>query len=269
MALNLSAARALPTLLCAFLIANAAAQGVPSARITRVIKDVKIIQGQATRDAALNNAVPQGAVIRTAAASRAEIVVRDRIVLRLASNTFLSLGPDGPALNQGAVLFEAPSGVMNAKIAVGEITIDTAGTTGIIERFGGTYVKIIMLQGKARVFLAGTIGESLLVDAGQILIAKPNPKFLPEAVDFDIDQLYRTSMLTNADFRPLASRPLINRAIAEQKKNPELNATNLVIFGRGTLVTLIDPTPSPVPKAAPSPTATASPKPQASPRPRR
>ncbi len=255
----------LVTVLCAIFAGGAAAQAIPGARVTRVINDVKVIQGQATRAAAVNAEVPEGAVIRTAAASRAEIVLRDQMVVRLAGNTFLSLGAGALALNQGAVLFEAPRGARGAKIKAGAVTVDTAGTTGIIERFGATYVKILLLQGKARVFLAGKIGESVLVEPGQFLIAKPDPKTLAEAVDFDIAQLYKTSLLTNADFRPLPSKPLIDRAIAEQKKNPDLNATNLMIYGRGTLVNLVEPDP-----ATTAPPIASSPAPAApSPRPRR
>lgn len=248
----------LVTFLCALFAVTAAAQGGSAARVTRVIKDVKIIEGQNTRVAALNAAVPEGAVVRTAAGSRAEITLSDQIVVRFAGNTFLSLGAGALALNQGAILFEAPRGSRNAKIAVGAITVDTTGTTGILERFGGSYVKILLLQGKARVFLPRKIGESVLVDAGQILIAKPDAKTLPEAADFDIARLYKTSVLTNAGFRQLASKPLIDRAIAVQKKNPKLNATNLVIFGRGTMVNLVDPAPS----IAPTPKTTASPTPK-------
>lgn len=247
-------------LVCAALVATAPGEQIAGARMTRVIKDVKILQGQTARAAVVNDQIPTSAVVRTAAGSRAEFVSTGQMVTRLASKTFLSMSGDAGylALNQGAVLVQAPRASRTARIRAGAATIDFGGATGIIERFGGTYVKILVLQGKARVFLPARVGESVLVTAGQLLIAKPGATSLPEPVDFDIAHLYETSLLTNADFRPLPSQPRIEQAIQEQRNNPDLNATNLVILGRGTMVHLVEPTPSQTqapsngPRASPS-----------------
>lgn len=253
-----AAKAALLAVFCAAFAVTGAAQRGAVARVTRAIKDVKILDGQAQWAATPHSAVPRGAVVRTADSSRAELVVGDRFVTRLAANTFLSLGRNDVALNQGAILFEAPAGARNAKVQVGDITVDVAGTTGMIERYGRTYAKILLLQGKARVYVSGKVGESVLVDQGQILITKPGAKSLPEPVDFNIAQLYETSVLTNADFAALPSKPLIDRAIEAQRKNPNLNPTNLVIYGRGTLVNLVEPADSDVP----SPEVTPTPRPK-------
>jgi hypothetical protein len=89
---------------------------------------------------------------------------------------------------------------------------------------------------------------------------------LPEPVDFEIGQLYRTSLLIGRDFARLASQPQIAAEIQKQRADPSLIPTNLVIYGRGTMVNLADPskvrgkanaptspTPAPSPQRASSP----------------
>ncbi|MDQ6810104.1 MAG: hypothetical protein M3Z64_11885 [Verrucomicrobiota bacterium] len=132
-----------------------------------------------------------------------------------------------------------------------------------------------------RVFLKGTVGESVLVGPGQMMIVKPNARSLPDPVDFDLDRVIRTSLLIT-DFAPLVSQTLMASAKQyqlEQKAAGRLLDTNLVIFGRGTLITLTDPTsldvidrrpspsPTPTPRPTPRPTATPSPQPTATPTP--
>ena len=94
-----------------------------------------------------------------------------------------------------------------------------------------------------RIYLKGVLGESLLLHAGQMMILNPNAKRLSEAVDFDLERLLQTSLFIQG-FRPLPSFPLLAEVQQEQlelKAAGELIDTNLVIFGRGTLVMLTDP----------------------------
>ena len=84
----------------------------------------------------------------------------------------------------------------------------------------------------------------MLIKPGQMLIVKPDAKRLPDPVDVDLDRLMKTCVLIT-DFPPLGSTPLIAEEIKhqhDQKVDGDLIDTNLVIVGRGTLVTLIDPT---------------------------
>jgi hypothetical protein len=146
-------------------------------------------------------------------------------------------------LQEGAVLFQVPKSVRGATIATAGITVATPGTTGLIERYGTAYVKILVLEGTARVYLK-KIGESVLVAPGQMLITRPGAATLPEPVHFDIAQLLKTSLLTSRDFGPLASGGRIEEEIRKQRNDPNFTPTNLVIYGRGTLVTLVPPTPA-------------------------
>jgi hypothetical protein len=100
--------------------------------------------------------------------------------------------------------------------------------------------------------LTNRLGESLLLQPGQILIAKPDVSTLPEPADFDIAREMKTCVLVR-EFPPLLSQ---RRIESEEQKQLKLIAkgtyipSNLVILGRGTQVTLVNAastTPSPKP----------------------
>ena len=137
-----------------------------------------------------------------------------------------------------------------AKIKTGAITAISTGATGIIDRHAQFYVKVLVLEGIVRCYLADQIGESLLVQPGQILIMKPDVTALPDPAHFDIARVMKTCLLVR-EFQPLLSQRLIE---SEERKQLNLIAkgtyipSNLVIFGRGTLVSLVNPTPTPHPK---------------------
>jgi hypothetical protein len=68
---------------------------------------------------------------------------------------------------------------------------------------------------------------------------------MPNPVDVDLERLLTTSLLI-IDFAPLDSMQLITDEVRKQqakKAQGKLIDTNLVIYGRGTLVTLVDPPP--------------------------
>jgi hypothetical protein len=99
--------------------------------------------------------------------------------------------------------------------------------------------------------LTNRLGESLLLQAGQILITKPDVTALPEPADFDIAREMKTCLLVR-EFEPLPSQ---RRIESEEQKQLNLIAkgtyipSNLVIFGRGTQVTLVSaPSTTPAPK---------------------
>src|SRR4029077_8831621 len=90
-------------------------------------------------------------------------------------------------------------------------------------------------------FMKGRLGESVLVGPGQMVIVNPNAKRLPDPVHVDLKRLVQTCLLIT-EFAPLASQPLILQEIQNQERNRDLIATNMVIYGRGTLVSVSDPT---------------------------
>ena len=153
-------------------------------------------------------------------------------------------------LGEGAMLFQIPKSAGDVKIKTDAITTASRGATGIIERHGQFYVKVLVLEGTVRCYLTNRLGESLLVQPGQILITKPDVTALPEPAHFDIARVMKTCLLVR-EFQPLLSQ---RRIESEEQKQVNLMAkgtyipSNLVIFGRGTLVSVVNSTPTPHPK---------------------
>src|SRR5438477_5752787 len=258
-------------------------QGVmKEARVTQVVKDVKILPAQAApRPATLSDTVRGDTAVRTGVESRAELTFGDLTIARLGANTIFSFneGTRTVDLNNGAILLRVPKGSGGTKIQTAAVTAAITGTTVIAEYHPKSYAKYLVLEGTMRIYLKGVLGESVLMHAGQMMILNPNTTRLSEPVDFDLERLLKTSHFVQG-FRPLPSVPLLADVQREQlqlKVAGELIDTNLVIFGRGTLVTLTDPqsldvidrktaavtlptpTPTSTPRATPSPTPTASP----------
>ena len=229
-------------LICLLLTATClnAAQ-LQETRVTQVAKDVKLgpPQAAAPRRAAVGESVRDGDAISTGAAGRSELTFADQTITRLGAKTIVSFS--------GAMLFQIPKGAREVRINTAAIAAASTGATGIIERHGQFYVKVLVLEGTVRCYLTNRVGESELMHPGQILITKPDVTVLPDPADFDIARVMKTCLLIR-DFPPLLSQPLIE---SEEQKQSALIAkgtdipSNLVIFGRGTLVTLVSPTPAP------------------------
>jgi hypothetical protein len=253
------------------------------ATVTAIVKDVNLLPtGATSRAAALNDNVRDGTAVRTGADSRTELTFTDLTLARLGANTIFSFneGTRNLDLGGGAMLLRVPKGAGGAKISTAAVTAAITGTTVIIEyhpakevepppqttnskRTGlhfalfnldkkkktpathGGYIKFITLEGIARVYLNNRLGESVLVPAGQMLILAPNATHMSDPVDVDLERIMKTSILIT-EFPPLLSEQLIADEIAKQKAkkaNGKLVETNLVIYGRGTVVSLTDPPP--------------------------
>jgi hypothetical protein len=240
------------------------------ARVTRIIKEVRLLPAQAApRPAVVNDNVRSGTAVRTGADSRTELTFTDLTLARLGANTIFSFneGTRNLDLGGGAVLLQVPKGAGGAKITTAAVTAAITGTTVLMEYHRNAYIKFIVLEGTARMYLKNRLGESVLIGPGQMLIVNPNAKSLPDPVHVDLKRLVKTCLLIT-EFAPLASQPLILQQIQIQQNNADLIPTNLVIFGRGTLVSLVDPTnvnvisqettaiatPTPSPSPTPVPT---------------
>jgi len=222
-------------------------------RVTQVAKDVKLGPAQATqRRAAVGESIRDGDVVRTGATGRSELIFADQTIARLGAKTTVSFSDGTRTMNlaEGAVLFQIPKSAREARIETGAIAASSRGATAIIERHSNFYIKVLVLEGTVRCYLTNRLGESLLVEPGQILITRPNVTALPDPAHFDIAREMKTCLLVR-DFPPLRSQRSIE---SEEQKQFKLMAkgtyipSNLVIFGRGTLVTLVNPTPTPPPK---------------------
>ncbi|HEV2717241.1 MAG TPA: FecR domain-containing protein [Terriglobales bacterium] len=225
------------------------------ARVTHVVNDVNLISAHAApHAAAAGKSVRDGDAIRTGAASRSELISADQTIVRLGPKTTVSFSEATRTmdLGEGAMLFQIPKSAGDVKIKTDAVTTASSSATGIIERHGQFYVKVLVLEGTIRCYLTNRVGESLLVQPGQILITKPDVTALPEPADFDIAREMKTCLLVR-EFQPLPSQRRIESEAQKQLKLIAKGAyipSNLVILGRGTQVTVAN-----------SPSATPSPKP--------
>ena len=222
--------------------------------VTQVLKHVKLGPPEAApRLAAVGESVRDGDAVDTGVTRRIELTLPDQTIARLGAKTKVSFN-DGTRtidLGEGAVLFQIPKGAGRLKIKTDAITTTSTGAPGIIERHGQFYVKVLVLEGTVRCYLTNRLGESLLLQSGQILITKPDVTALPEPADFDIAREMKTCLLVR-EFQPLSSQ---RRIESEEQKQLNMIAkgtyipSNLVILGRGTQVTLVNaPSTTPPPK---------------------
>src|SRR5205807_1834947 len=258
----------LGAILATFACANGAE--LKEARVTQIIRDVKLLPNAASaRPAVVNDQIHDGTAVRTGIESRTELMFPDATLARLGSNTIFSFteGTRNLELKDGAMLLRVPKNAGGAKINTAAVTAAITGTTAMLEFHKNSYVKFIVLEGTGRIFLPRHLGESVLVHAGQMLIAKPDAKNLPNPVDVDIRQIRKTSRLIRG-FGKMGSENLIAQTEAaqdEERAEGELYETNLAIYGGGTSIILNDQehiqetqiaaeqNPSPPPVVTPSP----------------
>jgi len=212
------------------------------ARVTRVKNHVQLADSKnIARPVSVNDIVPPETVVRTGSGSSAELGFSDETVVRLAAHTAFDLnrGTRGLNLREGAVLVQAPREANGAIIHAGSVAAAVAGTTVMVEYHPGFY-KLLVLEGTARSYRPGHLGDSVLVRAGQMLFGNPDSA-LSDPVDVDIDRFMKTSRFIT-DFPPLRSEKSIMAESQKQqreKSNKTLIDTNLVIFGGGTQVSVV------------------------------
>jgi hypothetical protein len=213
------------------------------ARVTRVKNHVQLADSKnIARRALVNDIVHEQTIVRTGNGSRAEVTFSDETVVRLTAHTAFDFvrGTRGLNLSDGAVLVQAPKEANGATIHAGSVAAAVAGTTVMIEYHPGFY-KFLVLEGTARTYRPGHLGDSVLVGPGQMVFGNPESA-LSDPVDVDIDRFMKTSRFIT-DFPQLRSVKSIAAQSQKQqreKSTKTLVDTNLVIFGGGTQVSVTD-----------------------------
>src|SRR6267143_6929412 len=212
------------------------------ARVTRIKNHVQLADSTNARRASVNDMVHEETVVRTGNGSRAELGFSDETVVRLSAHTAFDFnrGTRGLNLKEGALLVQAPKDANGTTIHAGSVAAAVAGTTVMIEYHAGFY-KFLVLEGTARSYRPGHLGDSVLVRAGQMVFGNPEAA-LSDPVDVDIERFMKTSRFIT-DFPPLRSVKLILAESQKQQREKSTKAladTNLVIFGGGTQVSVTD-----------------------------
>jgi hypothetical protein len=200
---------------------SAIADGSKEARVTQIIREVKLLPADAAaRDASLNDKVSEDTGVRTGGDSRSELTFPDLTITRLGANTIFSFNKSGRIANvdSGSILLRVPKDSGGGTIRSSAVTVAITGTTVIFEGSRGGRNKLYTLEGSSRVALKTKPSVWRNVLAGQVLDVPPEATTLPMPVNFDVNQLMRTHPLIT-DFEPLPSAPLI-MAVAQQTPPP-------------------------------------------------
>jgi hypothetical protein len=213
------------------------------ARITGIVHDVRLrtVDG-ATHAASANESVREGMTVRTGTASRVEITFADQTIARLGANSVFDFKDTrNLELKDGTMLLQAPRNAKGAKIHAAGFVAALTGTTTVLESYP-THYKVLVLEGTGRLYRPNHLGDSILVEAGQMVFGQPNSA-LSDPVDFDIGRFLKTCRFI-VDFKPLRSgASMASETQKQQKEKSKKNLidTNLVILGGGTVVSLVDP----------------------------
>src|SRR5947209_13149910 len=123
------------------------------ARVTQIIKDVKLLSGRAApRAAAVSEDVPQGTAVRTGVESRAELTFTDLTITRLGANTIFSFneGTREVDLGNGALLISVPRDSAPVKVSTAAVTAAVSGGTALMNANKGAATKLFVLEGSGQ-----------------------------------------------------------------------------------------------------------------------
>ncbi len=213
------------------------------AAFTRLLNQVNVLKDNAApKPAAVGEEITTVSSVATGPDSRAELRFPDNSLTRIGANSRFTLKGDGRTLDldAGVMMLQVPKKMGGAKVRTAAVTAAVTGTTVLFEYLPGGYVKLICVEGSVDLYLNSDPSHFRTINAGEMIIMKANGKTIPEPVDVDLSLLLRTSKLISSDdVGP--NQKQINQAV--QKQNKELKAgdlvqTNMVIEGRGTLVSL-------------------------------
>lgn len=198
--------------------ARAATSSAKEARVTQIIRDVKLLPAEAdARAAAMNDRVAEDTGVRTGDQSRSELTFADLTITRLGANSIFSFNKAGRSVNLdgGSVLLRVPKDSGGAKIKAPAVSVAVTGTTLILETARGGRSKLIVLEGTARLGLVKFPAQTRNVQAGQMLDVPAGATTLPDPTNIDLNQLMRSHPLI-AGFPPLPSQGLIAAAANRQ-----------------------------------------------------
>lgn len=205
---------------CVYSAVPCRAADLKQSKLTEVVNEVQIITAadQRSKPAAVNDVFSIPDILRTGAASRAELVAQDATVTRVGANTIFSFDPGNRTidLKEGSLLFHAPHGKGGGTIHTGSATASVLGTTIIITTTPNGGFKVIALEGHVEVKLPNGLEQRL--NPGQMTFILPGGKRLAPIIIFRLDELIEHSLLVKGFGEPLQSLPLIQNEIETQLK---------------------------------------------------
>jgi FecR protein len=195
-----------------------AAESKKEARVTQIIRDVKLLPAEASaRAAVVNDRVAEDTGVRTGGDSRSELTFTDLTITRLGANTIFSFNKAGrnAQVDSGSILLRIPKDSGGGHIKTSAVTVAVTGTTVILESARGGRNKLIVLEGSARLSLVKYPKQFQNVRGGQMVDVPPGATTVPLPTNIDLNDVMRKHPLIT-DFPPLPSRDLITAASQQQ-----------------------------------------------------
>lgn len=198
-----------------------AADSKKEARVTQIVREVKILPADAAaRAAVMNDRVADDTGVRTGGESRSELTFADLTITRLGANTIFSFNKAGrnTQVDTGSLLLRVPKDSGGGRIRTNAVTVAVTGTTVILESRGGRN-KLIVLEGGARLSLVKYPKQFQNLRAAQMVDVPPGATTVPLPVNIDLNDLMRKHpLITN--FPPLPSQDLIIAAAQQPPPAP-------------------------------------------------
>src|SRR5258705_3708018 len=165
------------------------AEDLQEAKVTQVVQDVKVVpSGSAARPVVVNETVRQGNAVQTGSQSRSELTFRDQTITRLGEKTIYNIGGGRTIeLGSGQFLLYVPKNKGGAQVKMGPVTAAITGTTVLGNVFPSGIVEFTVLEGSSCINLPG-MGQSLFVQAGQMVVYDPVYGRLENPVEVDLQQ---------------------------------------------------------------------------------
>ena len=195
------------------LIVGASESAVSSdeARVTRIVREVKLLpEGAKAKAASLNDQVNADTGVRTGDRSRSELIFTDLTLERLGANTLFHFNKAGRVveLDSGSMLLRVPKDSGGAQMQTRAVTVGITGTTVILETTSAGRNKLYVLEGGAKLSLNRYPRESVNVRGGQMEDVPAGATKLPPPVNVDLNDIMQHHPLIT-DFGPLPSQDLI------------------------------------------------------------
>ena len=202
--------------LASWLPGGVAAAELGEAQVTQVVQEVKVVpSGGSARPAAVNETVRKGNAVQTGAQSRSELTFKDQTITRLGEKTIFNVGGEGRTIEMGSgqFLLYVPKKAGGAKIKMGPVTAAITGTTVLGNVNPSGIVTYTVLEGSSCINLP-SMGQSLFVQAGQMVVYDPVLGRLENPVDVDLQEQLSSPLVKG--FSQLPSAGLIDEAIRNQ-----------------------------------------------------
>jgi hypothetical protein len=188
-------------------------------KFTQVVNDVQVISpaDNSKHSAVVDALFKMPDVLRTGAASRAELVAEDHTITRVGANTIFSFDEANRAidLKQGSLLFNSPKGKGGGSIHTAAATAAVLGTTIIVVTTPNGGFKVLTLEGTTDVRFKSGLRRT--VGAGQLIFVLPGGIPGP-VVAFRLDRQVGGSLLVKGFKEKLPSLSRIDAAIEKQIK---------------------------------------------------